>query len=70
MSLDKEKVLTDLILESMREEVAEFVRTQDAITSATEYEDEVLALSHKFAVGLIQHSGVKLPKDRNAKKKS
>lgn len=65
---DKEK--TDLILESMRAEVAAFVKEQGEITSSTEYEDKLLALSRKFAVGLVTHSADKLPKSRNAKKKS
>lgn len=64
-----EKQLTDLILESMREEVSEFVKTHGEITSSTEYEERVLALSRKFARGLIGHSAGKLPKSRNSKKK-
>jgi hypothetical protein len=65
---DQEK--TDLILESMRAEVAAFVKEQGQITSATEYEDQVLALSRKFAAGLVTHSSSKARKSRNAKKKS
>jgi hypothetical protein len=68
--MNKENILTDMILESMREEVEQFVKRQGKITSSTKYEDEVLELSRKFAVGLIKHSGNKIPKDRNAKKKS
>jgi hypothetical protein len=68
--MNKEKILTDMILESMREEVEQFVKTQASITSSTEYEEEVLELSRKFATGLIQHGGGKIPQDRNAKKKS
>ena len=65
---DQEK--TDLILESMRAEVAAFVKTQGQITSSTEYEDEVLSLSRKFAAELVTHSSDKARKSRNAKKKS
>lgn len=68
--MTKEEALTDLILESMREEVAEFVKTQGQITSSIEYEEEVLRIARKFAAGLISTGGDKLPKDRNAKKKS
>ena len=62
------KLLTDLILESMRQEVADFVETQDKITSSTQYEERVLELSRKFARGLIAHSSAPLPKSRNLKK--
>ena len=65
---DQEK--TDLILESMREEVAAFVKKQGQIKSAIEYEDEVLSLSRKFATGLVTHASEKARKSRNAKKKS
>lgn len=65
---DQEK--TDLILESMRAEVAAFVKKQGEISSATEYEDEVLSLSRKFAAGLVTHSSREARKSRNAKKKS
>lgn len=65
---DQEK--TDLILESMRAEVAAFVKEQGNITSATEYEDQVLALSRQFAKGLVVHGSDKGRKSRNAKKKS
>lgn len=65
-----DKQITDLILESVRDEVAQFVETQGQITSSTEYEDKVLELSRKFAAGLIAHNTGKLPKSRNAKKKS
>lgn len=65
---DQEK--TNLILESMRHEVAAFVKEQGQITSATDYEDQVLELSRKFAAGLIIHSGEQARTGRNAKKKS
>jgi len=53
----------------MRAEVAAFVKAQGQITSSTEYEDEVLSLSRKFAAGLVAHSSDKARKSRNAKKK-
>ncbi len=62
------KHLTDLILESMREEVTEFVKTQGDITSSIEYEERVIELSRKFAAGLISKSAGQLPKSRNSKK--
>lgn len=62
----KEKV--DAILESMREELTEFMEQESQITSATEYEERVLELSRKFAMGLISKSQGKVPKSRNSKK--
>ena len=62
----KEKV--DAILESMREEVKQFVEQESQITSSTEYEERVLELSKKFALGLIDKSQGKMPKGRNSKK--
>lgn len=62
------KHLTDLILESMRAEVTEFVKTQGDITSSLEYEERVLELSRKFAAGLISQGAGPLPKSRNSKK--
>ena len=60
--------ITDLIFESMREEVAQFVEEQCKITSSTEYEDRILELGRKFAAGLVKHSAGELPKSRNSKK--
>jgi len=54
----------------MRKEVTEFVETQSQITSSTEYEEQVVELSRKFAAGLITKSVGKLPKSRNSKKSS
>ena len=54
----KEKV--DAILESMREEVQQFVEQESQITSSTEYEERVLELSKKFALGLIDKSQGKM----------
>ena len=62
------KLITDAILESMRKEVAEFVETQGNIDSSSQYEERVLELSRKFALGLISHRSGKLPKSRNSKK--
>lgn len=70
MTKDKTHPLTNEILESMREEVNKFLSTQDQITSSVEYEEKVLDLARKFAAGLISGGSGKLPKDRNAKKKS
>jgi hypothetical protein len=54
----------------MRDEVAKFVDQQGKITSSTQYESKALELGRKFTAGLITHSAGKLPKSRNAKKKS
>lgn len=70
MAKDNSHPLTNEILESMREEVDEFLSTHDQITSSVEYEEKVLEIARKFAAGLISGGSGKLPKDRNAKKKS
>ena len=64
----KSKDKVDAILESMREEVKQFVEEESGISSSTEYEERVLELSKKFALGLIAKSQGKLPKSRNSKK--
>ena len=62
----KEKV--DAILDSMREELRQFLEEESQITSSTEYEERVLELSRKFARGLISQSQGQMPKSRNSKK--
>lgn len=62
--------LTNQILSSMEAELAAFVAEESKITSSTEYEEQVLALAHKFAASVIQHTQGQLPKSRNSKKKS
>lgn len=62
------KEIVDIILESMREELTQFVEHESQITSSTEYEEQVLELSRKFALGLISKSQGKMPKSRNSKK--
>lgn len=64
----KSKLLTDLILESMRKEVEQFVEVEGEITSSTEYEERLIELSRKFTSQLIQHGSAPLPKSRNSKK--
>jgi hypothetical protein len=64
----KSKEITDAILESIREDVAQFVEQESQITSSTEYEERVLELSKKFAVGLLSKSQGKMPGSRNLKK--
>ena len=66
----KDKQIAASILESIKKEVEEFVKTESGITDALEYEEKVLALSQKFARELINQSQGKLPKSRNSKKKS
>lgn len=70
MSKDNSQVLTDEIFASMREEVNEFLATEDQITSSIEYEEKVLEIARKFAATLISGGTGRLPQDRNAKKKS
>ena len=64
----KSKEIVDAILESMREEVQQFVEQESQISSSAEYEERVLELSKKFALGLIVQSQGKMPKSRNSKK--
>lgn len=66
----KDEQIVNSILESLRQEVEEFVKTESAITDSKEYEEKVLSLSRKFARELINQSQGKLPKSRNSKKKS
>ena len=54
----------------MEAELASFVEEESKITSSTEYEEQVLALAHKFAASVIQYTQGHLPKSRNSKKKS
>jgi len=70
MPVNKPNALTDEVLEAMREEVNHFFATHEGITSSIEYEEKVLDIARKFAAGLISSGSGKLPKDRNAKKKS
>ena len=60
--------IVEAILESMREELSQFMDEESQITSSTEYEERVLELSRKFAQGLITKSQGKMPKSRNSKK--
>lgn len=62
------KKIVDSILESMREELTQFVDQQSKITSSVEYEERVVELSRKFAAGLISKSQGQIPKSRNSKK--
>ena len=64
----KSKEIVDAILESIREEVTQFVEEESQITSATEYEERVVELSNKCGVGLNGQSEGKMPKSRNLKK--
>ena len=62
------KKIVDSILESMREELTQFVEAQEGITSSLEYEERVVELSKQFGAGIITKSMGKLPKSRNLKK--
>ena len=64
----KAKEIADAILESMREEVTQFIEQESQISSAIEYEERVLELSRKFAIDLISKSQGQIPKSRNSKK--
>ncbi len=63
------KHIVDSILEAVREEVTQFVKTQDQISSSIEYEEGLLDIGRQFTLGLLEESSGKLPKSRNSKKK-
>lgn len=65
----KNQQIVDSILESLRQEVSQFVEEESTITDSVEYEERVLELSKKFARGLITQTKGKMPKSRNSKKK-
>jgi len=65
----KKNQIVDAILESLREEVTQFVEGESELSSSIEYEEHVGALSKKFARHLILGSQGELPKSRNSKKK-
>lgn len=67
--MDKQQ-LVDSILETVREELNEFVEQESKITSSIEYEERVISIARKFAQGIIQGTQGELPKSRNSKKKS
>jgi len=60
--------IVDAILESLRDEVSQFVAEESGIKDSIEYEERVLELSKKFARHLITGSQGELPKSRNSKK--
>ena len=62
------KQIVDSILEAVREEVTQFVETQDQITSSLEYEERLLDIGRQFTLGLLVNSSGKQPKSRNSKK--
>ncbi len=62
------KHIVDSILEAVREEVTQFVKTQDQISSSIEYEEGLLDIGRQFTLGLLEESSGKLPKSRNSKK--
>lgn len=66
--MNKSKSIADAILESMREELTQFIEEESQITSSLEYEERVAELSRKFAFGLINKSQGKMPRSRNSKK--
>ena len=65
----EKRQIVDSILEAVREEVTEFVETQDQITSSVEYEERLLDIGRQFTLGLLSISSGKIPKSRNSKKK-
>lgn len=70
MPTSKSKQLTDEVLNKMRDEMNIFFETHEQISSSIEYENKVFDLAQKFAAGMVSAGAGKLPKDRNAKKKS
>ena len=63
------KKIVDSILEAVREDVTQFVESQDEYTSAIEYEERLLQIGRMFTLGLLTKSAGKVPKSRNSKKK-
>ena len=70
MTNETSKDLTDKLFESIREDIDDFYTTHEQIDSSVDYEERVLKLAHEFAAKLITTGVGKMPKDRNAKKKS
>ncbi len=68
--MENKQHLVNSILETVREELEDFMEVESQITSPVEYEKRVIKLSRTFARGILQGTQGKLPKSRNSKKKS
>jgi len=66
--MEKDKIV-DAILESLREEVSQFIEEESQIDNSIDYEERVLDLSRIFAHKVISGSQGEMPKSRNLKKK-
>lgn len=66
--MEKEKIV-DAILESLRDEVSQFIEEEAQMNDSIEYEERVLDLSRMFARKLVIGSQGEMPKSRNLKKK-
>ena len=66
--MEKAKIV-DGILESLRDEVRQFIEEEPQINDSIDYEARVLDLSRIFARKLISGSQGEMPKSRNFKKK-
>ena len=62
--------LTDEVLQKMKGDINDFFATHEQITSSRDYENKVFDLAQKFAASMVTTGVGKLPRDRNAKKKS
>lgn len=66
----EKRAIVDTILESLRDEVSQFVEEESKIDSSIEYEERVLSLAREFARKLTLETQGKIAKSRNSKKKS
>lgn len=67
--MEKQQII-DRIIDSLREEIIDFVETESTITDSVKYEERVLSLSREFARKLTIETQGEMPKSRNSKKKS
>lgn len=67
--MDKQQFVKS-ILKTVEQEVNEWFDEKDLIKDPIEYERRLLERSLNFGKTLLLESGGKIPRDRNAKKKS
>jgi hypothetical protein len=62
--------IVESILETVRAEMTEFIEQESSITCPIEYETKIIRIANTMAKNLLIGAQGKLPKSRNAKKKS
>lgn len=67
--MENKQAIVDSILETVREEVTEFVEQESKIKCPIDYEKRVLDIARRLAHGLVSGTQGPLPKSRNSKKK-